>query len=262
MNIDNLFQNFPQFEAGQVWLAGAGPGRLGMVTLECVHAIQTCDTIIYDALVNAEILEWAREETDLIFAGKRGGACSTHQEDITQLMIDKAKQGGKILRLKGGDPLTFARGGEEALRLTEAHIDFRILPGITAGIGGLAAAGIPLTQREANVNVMFLTGHALTGKVPHQLDWHAIAKAADVMVWYMAHKHFAEIVANLLEAGRSENDAVAFVSHASTAKQKILITNLKHAICESEKVETPVIIAIGPIVGLQPILAKHFLPSN
>ena len=98
------------------------------------------------------------------------------------------------MRLKGGDPLTFARGGEEALRLTEAHIDFRILPGITAGIGGLAAAGIPLTQREANVNVMFLTGHALTGKVPHQLDWHAIAKAADVMVWYMAHKHFAEIV--------------------------------------------------------------------
>ncbi len=254
-----IFSQMPIFNAGEVWLAGAGPGRIGMVTLEVVYAVKNADHIIYDALINDEILQWAMPDTKLIFAGKRGGKKSIKQADITEQMINLARAGKKILRLKGGDPFTFARGGEEALKLNHAGIAFRVLSGITAGIGGLASAGIPLTQRESNINVMFLTGHALTGDVPDTLDWHAISKAADVMVWYMAVKHFAIIADNLIKAGRNPDDSVAFISNASQQNQQIHICRLHQAGLTAKKVETPAIIAIGAIVDLQPILAQNFL---
>ncbi len=257
--LTDIFATMPPFNNGEVWLAGAGPGRIGMLTLECIYAIKHANHIVYDALINQQILSWASPDTQLVFAGKRGGVKSIQQDDITDHLIAHAQQGKKILRLKGGDPVTFARGGEEALKLNDANIPFRILPGITAGIGGLAAAGIPLTQRESNVNVMFLTGHALTGDVPHQLDWQAISKAADVMVWYMAVKHFPQIAENLLGAGRDPQDAVAFVSHASLPNQQLHMTQLQHAADISLQIAPPAIIAIGPIVTLQPILQKNFL---
>ena len=257
--IDEIFAGMPRFNDGEVWLAGAGPGRASMLTLECLYALKHANHIVYDALINTQILSWGNKDAELIFAGKRGGKKSIQQDDITDHLITHAQQGKKILRLKGGDPVTFARGGEEALKLNAANIPFRILPGITAGIGGLAAAGIPLTQRESNVNVMFLTGHALTGSVPDHLDWHAISKAADVMIWYMAVKHFAQIAENLLHAGRNPQDAVAFISHASLPNQQVQITQLQHATDIASQIPTPAIIAIGPIVELHSILQKNFL---
>ncbi len=259
MNLDTIFTDFPKFEPGQVWLAGAGPGRLGMLTLECLHALQSADCIIYDALVNEKILQWANQDAELIFAGKRGGKCSPKQEDITQTLIAKAKIGKKLLRLKGGDPFTFARGGEEALKLANENIPFRILPGITSGIGGLAAAAIPLTQRESNVNVMLLTGHAFTGNIPDNFQWQAIAQGADVMVWYMAHKYFPQIADHLMRAGRKVDESVAFISHASRPEQKVTICKLNQASIICPEIETPTIIVIGPIVDLHPILMQSFL---
>ncbi len=255
----NLFANMPAFNKGEVWLAGAGPGRIGMITLECIYAIQHADCIIYDALINNEILNWAQADTELIFAGKRGGKKSAKQDDITEQIIAHAHAGKKLLRLKGGDPFTFARGGEEALKLVEAKIPFRVIPGITAGIGGLSSVGIPLTQRESNSNVMFLTGHALTGDVPDTFDWAAIAKAADVMVWYMAVKHFHIIAENLIKAGRAPDDAVAFISNASRPEQQLHICQLQNATEMAQKIKPPAIIAIGGIVNLYPVLSQYFL---
>ena len=149
--------------------------------------------MVYDALVSPEALSLAAPGASLEYAGKRGGRPSPTQADISQRLIRLARAGKRVLRLKGGDPFVFGRGGEEALTLVGAEIPFRIIPGISAGVGALAYAGIPLTHRDTNSAVTFLTGHNVAGVVPDQFDWPAIAKASPVLVFYMAMKHLAEI---------------------------------------------------------------------
>ena len=158
--------NKDAFLPGTVWLVGAGPGDPGLLTLHAARAIAEADVIVYDALVNDSILSMARKDVELRFAGKRGGKPSPKQRDISLTLVEYARAGKKVLRLKGGDPFVFGRGGEEALTLVEHGIVFRIVPGISAGIGGLAYAGIPVTHRDINHNVTFLTGHDASGVVP------------------------------------------------------------------------------------------------
>ena len=146
----NLLQNLPVFESGWVWLVGAGPGDPGLLTLHAANALNQADVIIYDALVGKDVLAYANPNAVQEYAGKRGGKPSPQQRDISLRMIELARQGKRVCRLKGGDPFVFGRGGEEALSLVEAGIPFRIIPGISAGIGGLAYAGIPVTHRETN----------------------------------------------------------------------------------------------------------------
>src|SRR5262245_61991608 len=179
----------PKFEAGHVWLVGAGPGDPGLLTLHAVNGLEQADVIVYDALVNEDCLAYAHPEATLEYAGKRGGKPSPQQRDISLRLVELAHAGKRVLRLKGGDPFVFGRGGEEALTLVEHGVPFRIVPGITAGIGGLAYAGIPVTHRETNQSVTFLTGHDATGVVPDSMDWASIARGSSVIVMYMAMKH-------------------------------------------------------------------------
>lgn len=238
---------FPIFEKGWVWLVGAGPGAPGLMSLLCYHAMQNCDVVVYDALVNPDILRWVRVGAELEYAGKRGGKPSPTQKDITFRLVELAKQNKRVLRLKGGDPFMFGRGGEESQNLAKSGIPFRIVPGITSGVGGLAYAGIPATHRDTNHAVIFLTGHDATGKMPANVNWTAIATAAPVIVMYMGVKNLGEIAAALMAAGRSSSDPVAILSNASMPHQEVAMTSLEDAgrFVKENEPATPAIIVVG-----------------
>lgn len=240
---------FPEFEAGSVWLVGAGPGAAGLVTLLGYHAMGQADVIVYDALVSPEILKFANPDAEQIFAGKRGGKPSPKQIDISLRIIAAAKAGKRVLRLKGGDPYMFGRGGEEAGALRDADVLFRIVPGVTAGVGGLAYAGIPATHRDTNHAVIFLTGHDETGGVPQSVDWSATANAAPVIVMYMAVKHLGSIAEKLVAAGRAPSDKLAIVSHASLPSQSVVMATLGEAneLSTRGDIATPAIVVLGPV---------------
>jgi uroporphyrin-III C-methyltransferase len=244
----------PEFQAGWVWLVGAGPGDPGLLTLNAAHALGHADVIVYDALVDERILELAGPKVELVFAGKRGGRPSPKQRSISLKLVELARAGHRVLRLKGGDPFVFGRGGEEALTLVEHAIPFRVVPGITAGIGGLAYAGIPATHRDTNSAVTFITGHSVTGEVPDNLDWDALARGAPVIILYMAVKHMGRIAGKLMAGGRSADEPVAFVSSAATDHQQVIETTLGEAEAVAATVTPPAVIAIGPVVSLRPSL--------
>ena len=248
IHIDGL----PEFEAGWVWLAGAGPGDPGLLTLHAVNALKQADKVVYDALVSEDILSLVRPEAELFYAGKRGGKPSWNQQDITDKLIELAKQGHRVLSLKGGDPFIFGRGGEEAQALVAADISFRMIPGISAGVGGLGYAGIPATHRDVNHAVTFVTGH-LAGKGEAELlDWASIAKASAGIVIYMAMSRLAVIADLLMQAGRSADEPVAIVTHATTPRQRIATGRLADAaqLAADNGLEPPSIIVIGAVVDL------------
>ncbi|HEY1631341.1 MAG TPA: uroporphyrinogen-III C-methyltransferase [Rhizomicrobium sp.] len=239
----------PAFEPGWVWLAGAGPGDPGLVTALGLHAIASADVILYDALVNATLLEFARPTAERIYAGKRRGVKSAKQADISRSLVSLARKGKRVLRLKGGDPFVFGRGAEEALALARASVPFRIVPGITAGIGGLAYAGIPVTHRDTNHAVTFVTGHGTDGNIP-DLDWSAIARGAPTIVLYMALAHAGEIADKLIAGGRAADEPAAIVSNASFEKQDVRITTLAGLGTAASESGTPAILVIGENVKL------------
>ena len=249
-------ENWPEFYGGWVWLAGAGPGDPGLVTLHVLNALRQADIVVYDALIDKRVLDWARAGAVIEYAGKRGGKPSPKQRDISIRLIELAQQGKRVLRLKGGDPFVFGRGGEEAQTLVQANIPLRILPGISAGIGGLAYAGIPVTHRDVNQAVTFLTGHDRTGLAPSAVNWQGIADGSQVIVMYMAIKHLPEICANLINAGRKLSEPVAVVSNASLPNMTVLETTLGHAAQDVEKhqVTPPAIIAVGEVVRMRQCL--------
>lgn len=253
---ESVFSHLPDFPAGSVWLVGAGPGDPGLLTLLAAKALGEADVIVHDALVNDDCLKLARKGARLEFAGKRGGKPSAKQRDISLRLVELARQGLRVLRLKGGDPFVFGRGGEEALMLVEHNIPFRIVPGITAGIGGLAYAGIPVTHREINHAVTFLTGHDSSGVIPDRIDWEAIGRGSPVIVMYMAMKHIGQISARLIAAGRLPDEPVAFVCNAATTNQTVLETTLgeaEEAVARSG-LEPPAIVVVGEVVRLRPSL--------
>ncbi len=251
--IETVLSHLPAMDPGSVWLVGAGPGDPGLLTLLAVKGLMEADVIVHDALVDAECLKLARPGAVLEYAGKRGGKPSAKQRDISLRLVELAQAGHRVLRLKGGDPFVFGRGGEEALTLVEHNVPFRIVPGISAGIGGLAYAGIPVTHRDINHAVTFLTGHNSSGLVPDAINWDAIGKGSPVIVMYMAMKHIAEISANLIAAGRSRQEPVAFVCNASTSAQQVLETTLGDAPAAalSSGIEPPAIVVVGEVVRLR-----------
>ena len=246
----------PPFEPGSVWLVGAGPGDPGLLSLLAFHALGAADDIVYDALVGEDILALAGAGAQLHYAGKRGGKPSAKQGDISDKLIDLARSQRKVLRLKGGDPFIFGRGGEEALALAAAEVPFRLVPGITAAVAGLAYAGIPITDRRVNSAVTFITGHEAGGGPPAGLDWPALASGAPVLILYMALKHLAWMAERLLAAGRAGDTAVILISKATLAGQQIVETTLARAADDAAaaSLEAPAIIAIGDVVGLRAAL--------
>ncbi|MCH8155469.1 MAG: uroporphyrinogen-III C-methyltransferase, partial [Proteobacteria bacterium] len=251
--MDAFTIDLPAFEPGWVWLAGAGPGEAGLLTLLALHGLKHADVVVYDALVGEDVLRLARSGCRLEFAGKRGGKPSPTQADISHRLVQLAGEGRRVLRLKGGDPFVFGRGGEEALALVAAGVPFRIVPGVSSGIGGLAYAGIPVTHRSVNAAVTFLTGHDVTGQMPERLDWDAIARGSPVIVLYMALKHLGRIAARLQAAGRAPAEPVALISKASTAEQRVLESTLgtcaEDAVAEG--IEPPCLVVIGEVVRLR-----------
>ncbi len=255
--------SLPDFLPGHVWLVGAGPGDPGLLTLLAVQALQNADVIVYDALVDQRILDMARPEAALEYAGKRGGKPSPSQPSITSRLIELARAGRRVLRLKGGDPFVFGRGAEEAQALVEAGVPFRVVPGITAGIGGLAYAGIPTTSRDCNSAVAFITGHDASGNIPG-VDWGSLARGAPVLVFYMAIKHLDLIVGRLLDAGRKPDEPAALVSHAATPQQRVLESTLEHLVADArrEAIEPPAILVVGKVVSLRKQLAWWDIPAR
>jgi len=251
--MDRLYRKLPKLEPGSVWLAGAGPGDPGLMSVLALHGLRQAEAIVYDALVDRRILDLARPDVLLEYAGKRGGKPSAKQRDISLRLIELAREGHRVLRLKGGDPFVFGRGGEEALALVAAGIPFRIIPGISAGIGGLAYAGIPVTHRDVNSAVAFITGHDSSGVVPDSVDWLSLSRGAPVLVIYMALKNIEPIAERLLAAGRGRDEPVAVVSKATTADQRVLETTLGRAAEEvaSHGIEPPAMVVVGDAVRLR-----------
>ncbi|WP_052731852.1 uroporphyrinogen-III C-methyltransferase [Devosia geojensis] len=249
--LDDL--DFPCFEPGSVWLVGAGPGAPGLISLLGYHALREADVVVHDALVSQKLIAMAAPRAEIVFAGKRGGKPSPQQADITIRLIDYARQGKRVLRLKGGDPFMFGRGGEEALALVAAGIPFRIVPGISSGLGGLAYAGIPVTHRDTNQAVLFLTGHDETGGVPQAVDWAAVAHAAPVIVMFMAVKHLPSIAEKLLAAGRDPADRLAIVSQVTLPEQRVVETTLGEARALAD-LPTPAIVVLGPVSAYRAVL--------
>jgi len=253
-----LPSNFEQadFFPGLVWLLGAGPGDPGLMTLHGLSAIRRADIIIYDALVDMRILAWAAPGAMLEYAGKRGGKPSAKQRDISLRLIELAQAGKRVLRLKGGDPFVFGRGGEEAQTLVQAGVAIRLTPGISAGIGGLAYAGIPITHRDVNQSVTFVTGHDQNGLAPSAVDWQSLAKGSPVIVLYMAIKHIDQIAAALLAGGKPAGTPVAVVRNATRPDMEVLETTLgtaAHDITHSG-FAAPAVICVGEVVRLRQVI--------
>lgn len=251
---------FPAFEPGTVWLVGAGPGAPGLISLLGYYALGQAEIVVYDALVNDALLDLANPRAARLYAGKRGGKPSEKQAGITLKLIELAEAGKRVLRLKGGDPFMFGRGAEEAMALAARGIAFRIVPGISSGLGGLAYAGIPVTHRDTNHAVIFLTGHDETGGVPAAVDWGAIANAAPVIVMFMAVKHLRSIARKLLAAGRDPADRVAIVSNAALPNQLVLEARLGALDALPEDIPTPAIVVLGPVSAYREILDWYVGP--
>lgn len=247
---------WPDFAPGLVWMVGAGPGDPGLMTLHGLNALRQADVIVYDALVEPRILDWRRPDAAIEYAGKRGGKPSPQQRAISLRLIELAREGKRVLRLKGGDPFVFGRGGEEAQTLAEAGIPFRVTPGITAGIGGLAYAGIPATHRDVNQSVTFITGHDRSGLAPSALDWAALARGAQVMVLYMAIKHLGHITGQLIDGGRPADEPVAVITSATLPGQRVLETTLGRAAADVAQagLEPPAVVVVGRVALMRQCL--------
>ena len=251
MDLNKL--SLPPFERGWVWLVGAGPGDPALLTVGALHALRSADIVVHDALVDARILELAHPNAELIYAGKRGGKPSPKQPDISARLVALARAGHKVLRLKGGDPFLFGRGGEEALALVAAQIPFRVIPGITAAVGGLAYAGIPMTHRATATAVTFITGHGASGDIPDGIDWQALAAGSQVLVIYMAIKHLVTIRQRLFDGGRHPDEAVAVVSKATLDDEAVLETTLGRCVEDvaASDIEPPAMVVVGEVVRLR-----------
>ncbi|NER81793.1 MAG: uroporphyrinogen-III C-methyltransferase [Leptolyngbya sp. SIO1D8] len=242
---------------GKVYLVGAGPGDPGLFTLKGKALLEQADVVVYDALVSAPILAMIHPQAKLIPAGKRRGYHSLSQADITQLLIEQAQQHRVVVRLKGGDPFVFGRGGEEMADLVAAGISVEVVPGITAGVAVPAYAGIPVTHREFSSSVTFVTGHEAAGKYRPQVNWQAIAQSSETIVIYMGIHNLPNIVDALTEAGLGIDTPVALIRWGTHPEQQELIATL--ATVEEEMLATgfaaPAIAVVGNVVKLHDILA-------
>jgi uroporphyrin-III C-methyltransferase len=241
--------DYPRFLPGEVWLVGAGPGDPGLLTLDALAALFQADVVVYDALIDDRVLQLTRAGAERHFVGKRGGQPSASQTAITSLLIEAAGRGRRVLRLKGGDPFLFGRGGEEMLALAEAGIAYRIVPGVTSGLAALAVAGIPATVRGVNRAIVLATGHATTETDTH--TWIEMARLGAPIVFYMAMRSLRCIVDSLIAGGLPQTTPAAVIASATLAQQKVVVSTLAQLVDASRGVETPAIVVIGEVVRVR-----------
>ncbi|MDX1976035.1 MAG: uroporphyrinogen-III C-methyltransferase [Pseudanabaenaceae cyanobacterium bins.68] len=245
-----LTSSSPQI--GKVYLVGAGPGDPGLLTLKAKVLLEHCDVVIHDALVSAEILGMINPQAEKIHVGKRRGHHSLLQTETTALMIAKAHQVPVVVRLKGGDPFMFGRGGEEMQELMAAGIPVEVVPGITAGIAAPAYAGIPVTHRDFSSVVTFVTGHEAAGKYRPQVNWAAIAQSSETIVIYMGLHNLGEVVSQLLAAGLAASTPIALIRQGTCPDQSELFSSLGKVLQDLAEVKfmPPAIAVIGKVVDL------------
>jgi uroporphyrin-III C-methyltransferase len=242
---------YPEFVPGEVWLVGAGPGDPGLLTLDALAGLLQADVVVHDALVDARVLALARSGAQMQFAGKRGGKPSIAQEDISAQLIDLAHAGLRVLRLKGGDPFVFGRGGEEILALAAAGVAFRVVPGVTAGLSALASAGIPATMRGVNQAIILATGHGPDEE--GTMDWAALARTRQPIVLYMGLRNLENIAAALLRGGLPGSTPAAVIASATLAQQRVLTSSLECIASDARAANAaaPAIVVIGDIVHIR-----------
>ncbi|MBO6655861.1 MAG: uroporphyrinogen-III C-methyltransferase, partial [Pseudomonadales bacterium] len=244
-----LFDTEKTVTSGEVYLVGAGPGDPDLLTLRALQLMQKAEVVLYDNLVSPRVLDRVRRDAEMEFVGKRSGYKSTSQEDINDLLVRLAKDGKRVLRLKGGDPFIFGRGGEEIQKLIEGNIPFQVVPGITAASGCAAYAGIPLTHRELSQSVRFVTGHPKDGKV--DLPWQEFVHPMETVVFYMGLGGLATICQQLMNAGREASTPVAIVSKGTTPEQQVLKGTLESmpGLVARTQIQTPTLIIVGDVVN-------------
>jgi uroporphyrin-III C-methyltransferase len=257
--------DYPKFAAGEVWLVGAGPGDPGLLTLDALAGLVQADVLVHDALVDARVLALARSDAQLRFAGKRGGKPSIAQTDISTQLIDFARRGLRVLRLKGGDPFVFGRGGEEILALAEAGIPFRIIPGVTAGLGALVSARIPATMRGMNQAIILATGHAPDDE--NGMDWSALARTGQPIVLYMGLHNLHGIAVRLMRGGLAADTPAAVIASATLPQEQVLVSSLGRIAADARaaNLAAPAIVVIGEVVRTRQELlnaAKQFERSR
>lgn len=244
-----LFNSGDEIVTGEVYLVGAGPGDPDLLTLKALHLMQQAEVVLYDNLVSDRVLDRVRRDAESEFVGKRSGYKSTSQEDINDLLVRLAKEGKRVLRLKGGDPFIFGRGGEEITALIHHKIPFQIVPGITAASGCAAYAGIPLTHRALAQSVRFVTGHPKDGKV--ELPWQEMTHENETIVFYMGLGGLTSICTQLINHGRRVDTPVAIVSRGTTPDQRILKATLETmpGLVARAQIESPTLIIVGDVIG-------------
>lgn len=248
---NQLIKTLKNKHSGEVFLVGAGPGDPELLTLRALHLIQKADICIYDNLVSKEILELVRRDAHMIYAGKLRNNHTIEQKEINQLLVNYAKKGLRVLRLKGGDPFMFGRGGEEISELMTQKIKFQVVPGITAASGVSAYAGIPLTHRDYSQSCIFITGHEKNGKL--NINWSNLIHENQTIVIYMGLNSLPIIVQNLIDSGMRKNMPIALVQEGTTEKQKVMVSTISRVISKTLKsnIQSPVIIIIGEVVKLR-----------
>lgn len=234
---------------GKVYIVGAGPGDPDLISVKGVKCIQQADVILYDRLVNKELLSYAKPEADLIYCGKLPNYHTMKQETIHAFLVKYAKKGKIVTRLKGGDPFVFGRGGEEAEVLAKHSIPFEVVPGITAGIAASAYAGIPVTHRDASTSFAVVTGHRKEG-AEEEVKWENLAKGVDTLAVYMGVSNLPYICEQLLKHGKSEHTPVAMIEWGTTASQRTITGTLGTivSVAENEQIQNPSMIVIGEVV--------------
>ena len=243
--------------AGVVYLVGAGPGDPGLVTVRALELVASADAILHDRLIPPGILAAAREDAELVDVGKRPGAAEVPQEEIAAMLVERARSGRSVVRLKGGDPFVFGRGGEEAEELATAGVEFEVVPGVTAGVAAPAYAGIPLTHRDDASAVAFVTGHEDPGKEESALDWQALARFPGTLVLYMGVRRAGDVAAALIDAGRDPAESAAAIERGTLAGQRTVTASLAElggAIAAAE-IRPPAIVVIGAVAARRDALA-------
>jgi uroporphyrin-III C-methyltransferase len=238
---------------GKVYLVGAGPGDPGLLTIKARDLIERADCVIYDYLVNPQVISYARRGVELIDVGKRGTEVSWTQGEINRLLVEKAAAYETVVRLKGGDPFVFGRGAEEAEYLIQHRVEWEVVPGVSSGIGVPAYAGIPVTHRSLSSSVAFITGHEDPSKNQSSIHWDHLAKAVDTIVIFMGVGRIAEIAAQLMENGRAAATPVAVIRWGSYEHQQTWVTSLAEvtSLVESAQIKAPSIIVVGEVVRLR-----------
>ncbi len=242
---------------GKVYLIGAGPGDPGLITLKAKECIERADVVVYDYLASPFLLEYARKDAQIIYVGKKGGDHTLTQDKINQLLVDKAKQGMTVARLKGGDPFVFGRGGEEAQELLAAGAAYEVIPGVTSAISAPAYAGIPVTHREHTPFVSFITGHEDPTKPNTSMQWDVFARSNATLVFLMGVKNLANIVGKLMEHGKAADTPIALVRWGTTSRQQTVTGTLETIVDRVRQagLKSPAIIVVGPVVSLREELA-------